>query len=240
MVPCLQHMKKFLISPPFGNFISHKNFTSIYGTFTLYKRGSVFTKLYKGLKTVRPVNGGWVNDIGLQNGGILSIKKFSFSKIYSIIALQKGEWDNLMDIIPEDTQLELNLSCPNLTTDIEISDKQVKAYVLKYPLVIFKLSPTEDIHRQIEKLISLGVKNLHLCNTLPVEKGGISGKQLKNLSLEIIKKTRLKYPNVTIIGGGGIYSINDVNQYKNAGANYFSTASIWLNPIKTFKLLQGI
>ncbi len=233
-------MKNIIISPPFGNIISHKKCTSICGTFTLHKRGSNWTKIYKGLKTTKPIKGGWVNKVGLQNTGISSVKKFHPEKIYSITALQYKDWDKLFEIIPFNTKLELNLSCPNIDSFIELKNSQIQKYISKYPLVIFKLSPIKNVSDQIDRLVSFGAQYLHLSNTIPTARGGESGERLKQLSLKIIRKTHRKYPHVRIIGGGGIYSIEDINLYKSAGANYFSIASIWFNPLKALKFLKKI
>jgi len=231
-------MKRFIISAPFGNYITHRKCTSICGTFTLHRRGNVLTRLYRVLKTIRPVKNGWVNSIGLQNSGIDSVTKFRREKIYSITAITQDEWDILASVVPSYVMVELNLSCPNIKEKLVISDHQVRAYLKKFPIVIFKLSPTIDISNQIDRLINLGAEYLHIANTLSVPKGGESGQRLKEFSLETIAKVRIKYPNVKIVGGGGIYSSRDVRLYKKVGANYFSLATIWLKPWKATSLLN--
>lgn len=233
-------MKDFLISPPFGNFISHSKCTSVIGTYTLHQRGGWLKKLYRALLTIRPAKGGWVNNIGLQNPGIKSVKKFNPSKIYSITAIETKEWDELFKYIPENTLIELNLSCPNIKQKTIIEDEQIRNCLNKFPNAIFKLSPTEEIYNQIDKLISRGAQYIHIANTLPTSRGGESGIRLKEFSLNAIRKTREKYPNIKIIGGGGIYSQKDLDLYKKAGANYFSLASIWFNPIRACILLRNM
>lgn len=231
-------MKDFLISAPFGNYITHSKCTSVCGTYTLYKRGCWIKRLYRVLMTIRPIKNGWVNNIGLQNPGIKSIKKFYPGKIYSIAAIQAEEWDELIDIIQKDSTVELNLSCPNIEQKIDIDDYQVTAYIKKFPVVIFKLSPIKEIYNQVDRLVNLGAQYLHIANTLPTNKGGESGERLKIFSLEAIKNVKKKYPSIKIVGGGGIYSVRDVELYKNAGADYFSLATIWFNPLKAIRLLK--
>lgn len=233
-------MKDFLVSAPFGNYIAHKKCTSICGTYTLYKRGNWITRIYRAFATIRPIKNGWVNNIGLQNPGIKSIKNFNPNKIYSITAIQSDEWDYLLEYIPREINLELNLGCPNIKQKTEINDKQVVDFINKYPLVIFKLSPVNEIYSQIEKLINLGAQYIHISNTIPTAKGGESGERLKTFSLRIIKNVRIKYPKIKIIGGGGIYSDEDVELYRNAGASYFSLATIWFKPWKAIKLLKKL
>lgn len=144
--------------------------------------------------------------------------------------------DKLIDYIPKEIMVELNLSCPNIEKT-EISDSQVSTYLNKFPIIIFKLSSTKEIYDHIDRLVSLGAQYLHIANTLPTNKGGESGERLKVFSLETIKNVREKYPNIKIIGGGGIYSSEDVKLYKNAGADYFSLATIWFKPWKAVQLL---
>lgn len=231
-------MKKILISAPFGNYITHDKCTSICGTYTLYKRGTWIKRLYRAIATIRPIKNGWVNNIGLQNPGIKSVRIFNPQKIYSVTAIQPKEWDKLIDYIPEETTVELNLSCPNIEQKTDMRDQQVIAYINKFPIVIFKLSPTKEINNQVDRLICLGAKYIHIANTIPVKRGGESGERLKIFSLESIKNVRHKYPDLKIIGGGGIYSDKDVELYKNAGANYFSLATVWFNPWKAIQLLK--
>ncbi len=233
-------MKDILISPPFGNYISHKKCTSICGTFTYHERGSYLSKIYRILKTVRPIRGGWVNCIGLQNPGIHSIKKFDPKKVYSIAAIEQEEWDKMFNFIPKTAQLEINMSCPNMGNNVDMTDDQVIKYMSKYSLIIFKLSPVESVFREIDKLYELGVTHFHIFNTIPTTKGGESGDRLKKYSLETIPKICNKYPQIKIVGGGGIYSKEDIELYKKAGADYFSIASIFFSPIKAYSLLRKI
>ncbi|OGN20277.1 MAG: hypothetical protein A2910_03120 [Candidatus Yanofskybacteria bacterium RIFCSPLOWO2_01_FULL_39_28] len=232
-------MKNFLISAPFGNYITHVKCTSICGTYTLHKRGSWITRLYRAVTTIRPIKNGWVNRMELQNPGIRSIKKFNPKKIYSITAIQTEEWNELINLISEQVAVELNLSCPNIEPESEIRDHQVVACVKKFPIVIFKLSPTNEIYNQIDRLVNLGARYIHIANTLPTKRGGESGARLKSFSIKTIKNIRAKYPNIKIIGGGGIYSDKDVELYEKAGADYFSLATIWFNPWKAIQLLKN-
>lgn len=230
-------MKDFVISPPFGSYINHGKCTSVLGTYTLHKRGTWVKRLYRAITTIRPIKNGWRNNIGLLNPGIGAIKNFDPNKIYSIAAIHSADWNKLIDYIPKETMVELNLSCPNIE-ETEISDSQINTYLNKFPTIIFKLSPTKEIYDHIDRLISLGAQYLHIANTLPTNKGGEAGERLKFFSLKTIKNTRRKYSHIKIIGGGGIYSPEDVKLYKNAGADYFSLATIWFKPWKAIRLLK--
>ncbi len=210
------------------------------GTYTLNKRGGWIKKIYRVILTVRPINNGWINNIGLQNPGIKSIKKFYSNKIYSIASIEIEDWYELIEYIPKEAKLELNLSCPNVHQKTVITDDQIKSYISKYNFIIFKLSPTNEIYTEIDKLVNLGAKYIHIANTLPVEKGGESGERLKFFSLKTIINVRKKYPNLKIIGGGGIYLKEDIESYKKAGANHFSIASVWFSPLRAIRLLKQV
>lgn len=231
-------MKDFIISAPFGNYITHGKCTSICGTYTLHKRGSWLKRFYRAVTTIRPIKNGWVNKIGLQNPGIKSIKRFNSTKIYSVAAIQPEEWDELIDYIPKEIKVELNLSCPNIDQKSDISDPQAISYIKKFPIVIFKLSPTNQVYNEVDRLINLGAQYIHIANTLSTHRGGESGERLKLFSLKTIAAVREKYPNIKIIGGGGIYSDKDIELYKNSGANYFSLATIWFKPWKAIRMLK--
>ena len=210
------------------------------GTFTLKPRGSNWTKLYRLLKTTRPVESGWVNNVGFQNPGITSVKKFDSEKLYSIAAMEHSDWDQLLNIIPAHAMVEINTSCPNIDDHPEIPDDQVRKYLEKHPLVVFKLPPKQETVKEVEKLSSLGAIHFHLCNTMPTERGGESGKRLQELSLDLIRETKKIHPHIKIIGGGGIYEPKDIDLYRAAGADFFSLASVFLNPLKAQKLLRSI
>lgn len=231
-------MKNFVISAPFGNYITNSKCTSVCGTYTLHKRGSWVKRFYRAITTIRPIKNGWINKIGLQNPGIRSVKIFNPEKIYSITAIQSEEWDELISYIPKEITVELNLSCPNIEQKTDINDHQAIAYINKFQIAIFKLSPTKEIYSQVDRLVNLGARYIHIANTLSTPKGGESGERLKVFSLEAIKNIRGRYPNIKIIGGGGIYSKQDIALYKKAGADYFSLATIWFKPWKAVQLLK--
>ena len=183
------------ISPPFGNYISLQNTTSIKGTFTYHRRKGL---IYNTLRSLRPVRGGWRNQIGFRNKGIHSV---------------------------DFTQLELNLSCPNVPT-ISISDETMQAYCEKFPDLIAKVR--YDIpNSEVDKLVDMGVERIHCSNTIPTDKGGISGRQLKELNLPNIERISERTPRV--IAGGGIYDPMDIVQYRNAGAKDFSLSTIFIS-----------
>ena len=55
-----------------------------------------------------------------------------------------------------------------------------------------------------------------------------------------IQYIRKFYPKCIIIAGGGIQSMKDIEEYKKAGANYFSVSSIFFHPFKTLSFFSDI
>lgn len=178
--------------------------------------------------------------MGLQNAGIASIESFSPGFIYSVAAIEPKEWDELIAYITADARIELNVSCPNLAHKTRISDKQAVRYLEKFPDAIFKLSPTDDIVVEADRLARLGARFLHVANTLPTPRGGESGAKLRAVSIKAAQAIHFAHPNITIIGGGGIYAREDIEAYRDAGATHFSLATIWMYPPRALRLLRDL
>lgn len=224
-------LKTYVISPPFGNWISWPNATPVRGTFTLEPRPGL---IKHAVRTIRPVNGGWVNRVGLRNPGITSVR-FRTGPMYSIAGINDGDWERMFDLIPAGTLVEVNLGCPNVH-DYGIEPYVLEEYCRKFKVSV-KIPPTKSAFELAEMAVNVGTHFLHCCNTLPTERGGESGRRLREITIPIIKRVHSKYPNVAIIGGGGIYSRDHVFQYAVAGARHFSLATVWFNPLKALRIL---
>lgn len=220
------------ISPPFGNWIHTKNTTSILGTFTYMPICGRFRKAYQ---SIRHVNGGWINQIGLANGGIKTLPWNRHNDVISLYGHTYLEWDNLYRYLSYSryTDIELNLSCPNIveTTTQDIY-KICKLFNLDYRVVV-KLPPIGYLSI-FDQAYNAGVKIFHCCNSYPSLVGGISGKPLISYSLKVIEHLKLIDTNLIIIGGGGITSIADIKTYRNAGADHFSISTALFNPLTYF------
>ena len=210
------------ISPPFGNYFKGKgNSTRIRGTFTADRRRGL---VYHTLRSLRPVEGGWRNQIGFRNKGLKNIKKFDTSSYYSLAALDSS-WVPLFCMLPTYLKIELNVGCPNVET-YNIRRADIRLFTTNYKDVIVKVSP--NVTREfLDDCQELGVKTIHLCNTIPTERGGLSGKPLKRVCLPLVKSIATTY-NMDIIAGGGIYSKQDVVDYANAGAKHFSISTVYI------------
>lgn len=229
-------LKTFLISPPFGNWITRSYATSVHGSFTWQRRAGL---LYHTVRSLRPTKEGWVNQIGLRNRGLRSVH-FNINRIYSLVGLDDGDWERMRDYCPATITPEVNIGCPNVH-DYGIAPKTLQTYCQKFNLVIVKLPPTEQVDDIAAMCIEQGVRYLHLCNTIPTERGGESGARLFRQTLPIVERLADRYATAaTIIAGGGLYGPRQLEQYQRAGATHFSLATIWFTPWRVAKVVASL
>ena len=229
-------MKKIIISPPFSNILPNsKYYTRIIGTYTLKRRRG----LWRVFTTLKKVKDGWFNKVGLRNPGI--DRAPNKACIISISQLRYGDFDKMLNVLSKKKRVlgvEFNISCPNANVLGVTEENILKAKDL-FKYVIVKL-PHDFNNNLLENLINLGVEYIHISNTKLVAKGALSGRDLIKNNVEKIKYLKYKHPKIKIIGGGGIYSLEDYIEYNIAGADYFSLSTILLNPIKAYKLIRKI
>lgn len=220
----------FFISPPFGNYINLPYTTSIKGSYTLEPRSGLFMQILKTLRYSFE-HQGWINKIGLRNKGIdYAIKNYDKKNIYSIAILNEKEIDVIQNKIPDDMNIELNISCPNL--EKKMIGNGLEGFLnKKRKWCIIKLSPKTDI-KQVDNYYKQGFRQFHCSNTIPTEKGGLSGQSLIPYNNKLIKDIDNKYKDVEIISGGGIREWYDVLNYKKLGASHFSASTVFFNPYK--------
>lgn len=221
------------ISPPFGNYINLPNTTPIRGSFTLKERKGKWKQIFKTLRYIPHFNG-WVNKIGLRNPGIdYAIKTYKKGEIISIAIMNQHEIKPLIHKIPEDMDIELNVSCPN--TDKHMVNEGLKVFLnKKRTWCIIKLPPI-NYQDDFDRYYNEGFRQFHLSNTLPTKYGGLSGASLKPYTKKNIQYIKKFYPGCSIIAGGGIRSMKDVEEYRKIGAEHFSVSSLCFNPIAFLK-----
>ena len=90
---------------------------------------------------------------------------------------------------------------------------------------IVKMSPlvTEE---EIDYFYNKGFRQFHCSNT-PTERGGQSGKEIIEYNKNTYSYIKSKYPDCTVIGGGGIDNIESLDKYKKMGADHFSMSYIF-------------
>ena len=229
------------ISPPFSNYINLPYTKSIKGSFTLQKRNGLILQTITTLRYSFKYNG-WQNKIGLRNKGIdWAINKYynKYNKQYfkyyqkpiiSIAILNNSDIDTFLQKIPDNIDLEINISCPNLD-HLLVSNNIHKFLNSNRKWCSIKLSPTTNI-KLIDKYYNQGFRIFHCTNTYPTKNGGISGPYLISYTTNLIKLIKNKYPDVEIIAGGGINNINMIHTYNKIGANHYSISTILFNPFK--------
>jgi dihydroorotate dehydrogenase len=235
---------RFFISAPFGNHIKSKKTISVTGTWTLKPRGNRIWSVLRSLRYNKEV-GGWTNKLGLPNPGIeVGLDQTKPNEVLSIAEMEKGDFFELEKIIPQEQNIELNLSCPNIERcftweSAKVFTRSVAAF---RTWCIAKLSPLTTPEELCFIVEELGFTQLHFSNTLPFgDVGGISGPVLNKFTVELIELCRERWGNdVEIIAGGGVRDFAGVMEYLAAGANHISIGSVCFNPFKLRKLLKTI
>jgi dihydroorotate dehydrogenase (NAD+) catalytic subunit len=138
--------------------------------------------------------------------------------------------------------IELNVSCPNVKKGIMFgSDPKMLAELVKEvkpvtnnKLLIVKLSPNvTDIKVMAGAAIEAGAQALSLINTLigmridlktrkPIianKTGGLSGPAIKPVAIRMIYEVYREFPQIPIIGMGGISNLDDMLEFFMAGAS---------------------
>ena len=226
----------FFISPPFGNYLNFENFISIKGSYTLEPRPGLIQQIFKTLRYDFN-KGAWINKIGLRNRGIDWALENHKNKndIISIAILNENEVEQLLNKIPKDTNLELNVSCPNAEKKM-VQENLDKFLNTERDWCIVKMSPLVS-EEEIDYFYNKGFRQFHCSNTIPTERGGQSGKEIIEYNKNTIPYIKSKYPDCTVIGGGGIDNIESLDKYKKMGADHFSMSTIFFNPFKTLLFL---
>ena len=230
------------ISPPFGNYLNLPHTTPIRGSYTLEPRPGRFQQIIKTLRYDFNYKC-WVNKIGLRNPGIdWAIKTWKKGEIISIAILDSNEVESLLEKVPENMDIELNISCPN--TEHEMVRMGIERFINdKRDYCIVKLGPLETIET-VEGLYNLGFRQFHCSNTLPTNKlksnsskwdGGMSGKVLIPYTSSLVSKITNRYNDVEVIAGGGITNLSILNRYKMLGSHHFSVSSLCFHPVKFAK-----
>ena len=174
----------------------------------------------------------------------------------------------LLEGVPGVAGIELNVSCPNVRAggsvfgDSPQTVADVTAAVRQattLPLIV-KLSPNvADLRPIALAAASSGADAVSLINTItgmsidihtrrPVlghGTGGLSGPAIKPVALrmvyEVARELRSSYPDVPIIGIGGISTANDALEFLMVGASAIQIGNVnFTNPRAGVEILEGI
>ena len=172
---------------------------------------------------------GWINKIGLRNPGIdYAIKNYKEKSILSIAILERNDIGKFKKNLPNNYNIEINLSCPN--AEILYTNEIKKFINEERKWCIVKLSPLDN-YQKIDQLYEMGFCQFNCCNTYPTKLGGLSGPFLFPFVKDKIQYIKNKYDDVEVVAGGGIQNIKTLNKYKELGADHFSISSVCFNPI---------
>src|SRR5260370_340710 len=164
--------------------------------------------------------------------------------------------------------IEVNVSCPNILAGgavfganvekvAEVTTAVRRATTL--PLIV-KLSPNNgdvrptalaaassgaDAVSLINTITGMGIKISSRRPTLANVTGGLSGPAIKPIALrmiyEVAQELRLSYPQVPVIGIGGISNANDALEFIMAGATAIQIGTInFTNPRAGVEIVEGI
>jgi len=217
----------YFISAPFGNYIKRKDAISVTGTWTVHPRPGRLSQI---IKTLRYTRTGWRNQLGLRNPGILhALVKHQRQDVLSVANLEPRDWYILHDLVSKRYSVEINISCPNVDHNPDILDGIQLWTTTKRPWCIVKVPPTiED--NFIDILVDKGYNQIHASNTLPTEKGGLSGSILIPHTLRITEYIKRVHPHVEVIAGGGVMDTKTKQMYVDAGADHISLGSVCFTP----------
>ena len=164
--------------------------------------------------------------------------------------------------------IEVNVSCPNVHAGGAVigADAQTVAEVTAavrqlttLPLIV-KLSPNSgDVRPTALAAASSGADAVSLINTITALNinintrrlalgngtGGLSGPAIKPIALrmvyEVARELRSSYPQVPVIGIGGISNANDALEFLMAGASAIQIGTInFTNPRAGVEIIEGI
>tara|TARA_Y200000002_G_scaffold88044_1_gene70338 strand:- start:2351 stop:3043 length:693 start_codon:yes stop_codon:yes gene_type:complete len=229
----------YFISAPFGNFLQFENATSVTGTFTYLPRPGRLGQILRTLRYVKTEAGwSWRNQLGLRNPGIHhALKRHKWHNVMSIASLEREDWHKLYAHITTKQNVEINISCPNVQHNPDVLFGLDLWPRTNRRWCIIKVPPTIE-HKTIDILVDIGYNQIHASNTLPTEKGGLSGKILAPYTLGIIEYIKSTHPHVEVIAGGGITDRFSRDRYLDAGADHISLGSVCFTPWRIKSLLN--
>lgn len=187
---------------------------------------------------LRKVSGGWINNMGWWNVGIDYWMKEIYPKLKNVTIIPNiGGFivDHYVELIQKLNPLkiaavELNISCPNVTHSLSRNHEElIRLFSFcreasSHPLIV-KLGINFDYLRIATIAEYCGLNAISAINAVPVLGGGFSGSGIKHIALKVVAdiKNEVKIP---VIGGGGIGSWKDCQDFFQAGADAVSFGSV--------------
>ena len=195
---------------------------------------------------------GTVNAVGLSNPGIQKWVERDYPVSQEMgYRIAASVWPDsiseamMMRVFLENLDLayiEVNLSCPNVVSTADsLREILNEFWSTKHPVVLklgsYQVDPEFIAHAEPY------VEAFHAINTVPwdeifkkespLEKyphgqqGGVGGEFIHPIAIKCVRKLR-NMTDKPIIGGGGIYKLEDVYDFEKAGAQAFSIGSLFM------------
>ena len=229
----------YFISAPFGNFLQFEDAISVTGTFTNLPRPGRLGQILRTLRYVKtPAGWAWRNQLGLRNPGVHhALARHKWYNVMSLASLEREDWYKLYAHVPAKQNVEINISCPNVEHNPDVLFGLDLWPRTNRKWCIIKVPPTVE-HKTIDILVEKGYNQIHASNTLPTEKGGLSGKILAPYTLGIVEYIKSTHPHVEVIAGGGVTDQFSRDRYLDAGADHISLGSVCFTPWKIKGIIQ--
>ncbi len=212
---------------------------------------------------------GLLNSIGLQNPGVdFFIQKIAPSlpqtcvRIISVGGESPEDFANVTKKVEKFADMiEVNLSCPNVGGSVIASDSKLTKEILsackmttKKPLIA-KLSLDLDTVWQSQIAMESGIKIVNIGNSiqgarfnvktgkpfLKNVRGGLSGPAFMPIALWKVYQVKQAFPELTIIGLGGVEKAEDVVEYIVAGASLIEIGTqAMIDPKSIQKIIEDL
>ncbi len=231
--------------------LNPREFAIVVKTLTLHpRRGNL--RGYAPWRCVRLIPGGTVNAVGLTNPGIEwwlracypRMQRMGLQTIVSVHAATVAEAQQMAQLLTplRLTAIELNASCPNVPHDSAVAHGVAVARALReagHPLIV-KVGydqPYVELAQALEGI----AEAIHAINAVPwgvvfpqrrsplthLGGGAVSGEPIRPFVREAV--ARLSHATrLPIIAGGGIYTLNDLEELWALGARAFSIGTLFL------------
>lgn len=223
------------------------------GILTTKSIGSEPRKGYKEPILAQYAPFSFINAVGLTNPGVEEFRE-RISKIKipsdkflltSIFGSNEEEFKKVAEKLVDLTDgFELNISCPHsekygqaIGQDNELVERTIKSISSLGKPAFVKVSPNLDIKETVKAALRCGADGFTAINTKGPESylhdgypvlsnkvGGISGKAILELGLASVKKIR-EITDLPIIACGGISTREEIERYREVGANFFGLGS---------------
>lgn len=141
--------------------------------------------------------------------------------------------------------VEVNISCPNVDHIPDDIPQILQIVSAGRSPVVLKLS-LDQVNQNFIDAVNAHVSGYHAINTVPWDlvfpgqvspiekyehglKGGVSGPPIKSFALSAVSKLVGFGVDKPVIGGGGIFSLRDVQDFEDVGASAFSIGTCFLH-----------